>query len=62
MTEFGEYYQTLNVLDCMVIATRTQDMKYDPQTNPTVQLPGHQVDISTMQVIVKGSPGQKFIL
>lgn len=47
LTELGEFYQTLNVLDCIVISHKMRELKYDPQANPVVHLAGHQVDVNT---------------
>lgn len=62
LTEQGEFYQTLNVLDCIIISNKLKELKYDPQANPIVHLAGHQVDVNSKQVLVKGNPGQRYVL
>lgn len=62
LTEQGEFYQTLSVLDCIVISNKRRELRYDPQANPVVHLAGHQIDVNAKQATVKGNPGQRYIL
>lgn len=41
LTEQGEFYQTLNVLDCIIISSKKRELKFDPGANPVVHLAGH---------------------